>query len=105
MADPVYLGLWVRGFSEQSMLGAWAVALAEFPVSSLAPGIREMTVYPFQWGEAPVLEWSFQDGAEPAEPLAAPEDLQDSVPLARRDLPPAAVHAADVAKAVALAAE
>jgi len=63
MADRVYFSLWLDGFSVASMLPAWAKALAEFPVSSLAPGIRQLAVYPFRWGETPVLEQSFQEGA------------------------------------------
>ncbi|MBI3933900.1 MAG: hypothetical protein HY316_04355 [Acidobacteria bacterium] len=73
MADWVYLSLWVEGFSAETMLAAWAKALAEFPLSTLSPGIRELAVYPFEWGEPPVLEQSFQEGArvEEAVPLAA----------------------------------
>jgi len=73
MADLVYLSVWLRDFSAEKMLAAWAKALAEFPASSLAPGIRELTVYPFDWGETPVLEQSFAEGAtvEQAVPLAA----------------------------------
>jgi len=55
------------------MLATWAKALAVFPVSTLAPGIRELAVYPFEWGETPVLEQSFQEGAvlEEVVPMAA----------------------------------
>ena len=98
MADSVYLSLWVRGFSEQTMLAAWAVALAEFPVSSLAPGIRELSVYPFHWAEAPVLERSFEEGADLGGSQDGPFQPQ---PAAL----PAAKHAADVAHVVALASE
>jgi hypothetical protein len=63
MADPVYLSLWVDAYSQEAMLPLWAKALAEFPVSSLKPGIRELVVYPFEWGETPVLEQSFDEGA------------------------------------------
>jgi len=62
MADRVYLSLWMDGFSAEGMLPAWAKTLAEFPVSSFSPGIRELAVYPFHWGEAPVLKQSFQEG-------------------------------------------
>ena len=89
MPDSVYLSLWLRDFSEPSMLAAWAVALAEFPVSSLAPNIRKVSVYPFNWGEAPVMEQAFDDPGE-AEP---PE------------LPSSAVHAMEVAQVAAIAAE
>src|ERR1051325_4100446 len=63
MADPVYLSLWVPDFSSANMLGYWAKALGLFPASSLAPGIRELAVYPFNWAEAPVLEQSLEEGA------------------------------------------
>jgi len=78
MADRVYLSLWVEGFSADNMLATWAKALAEFPVSSLAPGIRELAVYPFEWGEAPVLEHLFQEGSGVGEALVlAAEFLHD----------------------------
>ena len=78
MADRVYLSLWVDGFSADNMLATWAKTLAEFPVSSLAPGIRELAVYPFEWGEAPVLEHSFQEAAAVGEALVlAAEFLHD----------------------------
>lgn len=70
MADRVYLSLWLDEFSAVGMLPAWARALAEFPVSSLSPGIRELAVYPFHWGETPVLEQSFQEGAGVREAVA-----------------------------------
>ena len=70
MGDRVYLSLWLDEFSTEAMLPAWAMALAEFPVSSLSPGIRELAVYPFQWGEIPVLEQSFQEGSGVGESVA-----------------------------------
>ena len=70
MADRVYLSLWLDEFSAVGMLPVWAKALAEFPVSSLSPGIRELAVYPFHWGETPVLEQSFQEGAGVGEAVA-----------------------------------
>ena len=78
MSDRVYLSLWVNDFSGETMLATWAKALAVFPVSTLAPGIRELAVYPFEWGETPVLEQSFQEGAvlEEVVPMAA-EFLHD----------------------------
>ena len=53
----------MEGFSTERMLPAWAISLAEFPVSSFSPGIRELAAYPFHWGETPVLKQSFQQGA------------------------------------------
>jgi hypothetical protein len=78
MADRVYLSLWMDEFSTERMLSLWAVALAEFPVSSILPGIRELTAYPFHWGEAPALKQSFQEGVSVADALAlATEFLHD----------------------------
>jgi hypothetical protein len=70
MADRVYLSLWLDSFSVESMLPQWTRALAEFPVSSLAPGIRELSVYPFHWGETPVLEQAFQEGVPVGQAVA-----------------------------------
>ncbi|MBI4480595.1 MAG: hypothetical protein HY651_11280 [Acidobacteria bacterium] len=70
MSDRVYLSLWVNEFSSETMLATWAKALAVFPVSTLAPGIRELAVYPLEWVETPVLEQSFQQGAALAEVVA-----------------------------------
>src|SRR3990172_8304057 len=63
MNDLVYLSLWLRDFSEQTMLPYWKFALALFPVSSLLPGGRTLAIYPFHWGETPVLEQMFAAGA------------------------------------------
>ena len=54
------------------MLEIWTRVLRQFPVSSLSPGVRELTVYPFGWAESPVLEQSFTEGAQ----------VEDVVPLA-----------------------
>jgi hypothetical protein len=70
MPDLVYLSLWLRAFTEEAMLPCWARVLEEFPRSSLAPGIRSLTVYPFEWGETPVLEESFREGADVEHVLA-----------------------------------
>ena len=70
MPDLVYLSLWLRGLTEETMLPFWARALEEFPVSSIAPGIRSLAIYPFEWGETPVLEESFREGAEVAHVMA-----------------------------------
>ena len=75
MADQIYLSLWLRDDSGPNLLAGWARALAAFPVSSLAPGIRELTVYPFQWGETPVLEQSFPEGAEVAHVAALASEI------------------------------
>ena len=64
MADLVYLNLWLNNFSESTMLQHWGSALAEFPVSATSPGVRSLAVYPFRWSETPILEQSFQEGAD-----------------------------------------
>jgi hypothetical protein len=75
MADRVYLSLWLKGFTPESMLPLWARVLAEFPVSSLAPGIRDLAVYPFHWGEAPVVQQSFHEGAGVGDAIALAAEL------------------------------
>ena len=64
MADLVYLNLWLNNFSESNMLQHWGSALAEFPVSATSPGIRSLAIYPFCWSETPILQQSFQEGAD-----------------------------------------
>lgn len=64
MADLVYLNLWLNNFSESNMLQHWGSALAEFPVSATSPGVRSLAVYPLLWSETPVLQQSFQEGAD-----------------------------------------
>ena len=64
MADLVYLDLWIDNFSESNMLQHWASVLAEFPVSATSPGVRSLAIYPFRRSETPVLQQSFQEGAD-----------------------------------------
>jgi len=73
MADLFYLSLWVRDFSPDTMLATWAKVVAEFPASSLKPGVRQLTAYPFHWSDPPVLEESLEEGAamEQVVPLVA----------------------------------
>jgi hypothetical protein len=70
MADRVQLSLWMNNFSPSDMLPAWAKCLAEFPVSSLSPGIRDLAVYPFRWGETPVLKQCFEEGVRVTQAVA-----------------------------------
>ncbi len=46
------------------MLQHWGSALEEFPVSATSPGVRSLTIYPLRWSETPVLQQSFQEGAD-----------------------------------------
>ena len=78
MSDRVYLSVWLEEYTIAELLSAWLKALAEFPVSSLSPGIRQLSVIPFQWGEAPALERAFSEGAAVGEAAAlAAEFLHD----------------------------
>ncbi len=72
MGEPLYLSLWFPEFSEKTMLRYWAAVLEQFPQSSFSPGIRSLAIYPLTWSEAPILEQSFEEGA----------DAQDVVALA-----------------------
>lgn len=56
MSELVYLSLWLRDFSEQTMLGYWKQAMEEFPASSQFPGVRGLVIYPLDWSSTPVLD-------------------------------------------------
>lgn len=78
MSDRVCLSLWLKDFTAEKMLPLWEKVLAAFPVSSLAPGLRELSIYPFRWGETPVLQQSFPEGAAASDAVAlAAEFLHD----------------------------
>ena len=64
MAELVYLDLWINNFSESNMLQHWGSVLAEFPVSATSPGVWSLAIYPIYWSETPVLQHSFQEGAD-----------------------------------------
>jgi hypothetical protein len=76
MADQIYLNLWVKGFSEESMLDAWRKLLDEFPSSLALPGVRGVAAIPFTWGEAAVFEQVFAEGATIESVVAAAREFQ-----------------------------
>lgn len=78
MAEPIYLDLWIEGFTEDSMLEAWGKILDTFPESIQIAGVRGVTVLPFNWGEAAALEQGFAEGATVETALSAARDFQHS---------------------------
>ena len=67
MADLLYLSLWLRDYNESNMLQHWKRVIETFPVYAASPGVRSVTIYPLHWGEMPVFERSFGEGAEAGE--------------------------------------
>jgi len=67
MPDLVCLSLWLKDYQESNMLQHWGRVLEAFPVSPSSPGIRELAIYPLDWGETPVFERSFGDGLDAGE--------------------------------------
>ena len=63
MPELVYLSLWLRDFSEQTMLGYWKQAMEEFPPSSQFPGVRGLAIYPLDWSSTPVLDQTLREEA------------------------------------------
>jgi len=73
MADIIYLSIWLHNFSETNMMQLWQRVIETFPASAVFPGVRSVTIYPFNWAETPVFERSFGEGisAEEAVSLAS----------------------------------
>ncbi len=64
--DRFYLSLWLRDFTEENMLDRYRALLAIFPYSAAKPNMGSIRVYPLDWGEHPVLEEDFPEGADVA---------------------------------------
>jgi hypothetical protein len=73
MGDPLYLSLWLRGYSPIAMPVYLRKTLTEFPNSKLLPG-GMLSVYALSFHEAPVLE-EFIDGA--VDPQAVAQRAQE----------------------------
>lgn len=58
VAERIFLSLWLRDYSQSTMLEYWRRVIEAFPVSGSATG-GSLSVYPFDWTETPVLERGF----------------------------------------------
>ena len=70
MPDLVYLSLWLRDFSEQTMLAAWSRAIREFPSPDPSTAVLSLCMYPLDWGQPLLLEQPFPDGATAEQAVA-----------------------------------
>lgn len=59
MPDQLYLSLWLRDFTPDTMLRHFEQMLGMFPFSSLRPGVRSLKIYALEMAEPPVLEHVF----------------------------------------------
>jgi hypothetical protein len=75
MSDRLYLSCWVRGFNETNMLRHFGKMLELFPSSKLAQRGPVLRVYALEYAEPPLLERSFDPGAEAAEVIGAARDF------------------------------
>lgn len=59
MPDRLYLSLWLRSFTERTMLRHFEELLRTFPFSRLQPGISQLRVYALEFAEPPLFEEAF----------------------------------------------
>ena len=71
MADLIYLSLWVNNFNETNMMQLWQRVIEAFPASAVLSGVRNVAVYPFEWGETPVAFVVLTDPAADPEAIRA----------------------------------
>lgn len=64
MPDHLYLSLWLRGYTPDTMLRHFQQMLGAFPFSNLRPGIGALKVYALELKEPPVLEHAFAGEAD-----------------------------------------
>jgi hypothetical protein len=74
MRDPLFLSVWLKGFSPVAMPVYLKKALDLFPFSKLSPGAI-LRVYPFSFQETPVIENPFDGGFEVADLTAAAQEF------------------------------
>src|ERR1051326_6069203 len=70
MADSLYLSLWFSDFEVENMFIRLLQVLREFPFSPRMPGITYLSLHPFSWNEATVIEQRFSPGVAPEEATA-----------------------------------
>jgi len=59
MEDPLFLSLWLRGFSSLALPVYFRKLMAAFPMSKLEPYAR-FRIVPLSWAEPPMLEEDFE---------------------------------------------
>lgn len=74
MRDPLFLSVWLKGYSPLASSVYLKKALELFPASRLAPG-AVLRVYPFSFQEAPVLENAFDGAFDPGDLAAAAQEF------------------------------
>ncbi len=78
MPDRLYLSLWLRGFSEKTMLRHFEELLRTFPFSRLKPGISQLRVYALEFAEPPLFEEAFTAETSPETALELALEFRNS---------------------------
>lgn len=77
MNDPLYLSLWLRGYSSLALPVYFRKLMAAFPMSKLEPYAR-FRIVPLSWAEPPMLEEDFEpDGGLAGLSTIVQEHLHD----------------------------
>jgi hypothetical protein len=74
VGDPLFLSLWLKGYSPLASALYLKQALDPFPASKLAPG-AVVRIYPFSFQEPAVIETAFDGEFDPAAVAAAAQEF------------------------------
>lgn len=69
MANRAYASVWVRDFSEETLLDRWKEFLRTVPVSAERPGFSELVIRAVDTAETPILEQDLRSGDYDAQVL------------------------------------
>lgn len=70
MANRAYASIWVRDFSEETLLERWEEFLRTVPFSAERPGFAELVIRAVDTAETPILEQDLRSGEYDAQVLA-----------------------------------